>query len=366
MSDQALAGWFVCGNVRVLAVFVYASCFRRKRLELWDFLRALDAGTCPFFVGDDVNIVRNNDEKVGGLLRPYRPELEFNHCIHDCGLIDIPSDGNKFSWRNGRQGGRHIWAKLDCILVSSSFLNSFGEARMEFLLWTSSDHCPMLLFLKRERRGDIRYFRFQGMWGTHEGFLPLAREVWNQSLEGSPMVKLAKRLKLLKAMLWKWNFETFGRVDLELVKVGNRLVELKDLLAAEFTQEREVDVLACKQQHLQWLKREEMLGRQKSHIRWLKEGDSNSGFFHTSMWVKKKNLLVKHMVLENGSELGSADVVHAEAVWFYQELLSTSAVAFDEKQLCLLTPTVSVQENEMLCAPPTMEDVKIAALWSIP
>lgn len=27
MSDQALSGWFVCGNVRVLVTTVYASCF---------------------------------------------------------------------------------------------------------------------------------------------------------------------------------------------------------------------------------------------------------------------------------------------------------------------------------------------------
>ena len=73
----------------------------------------------------DFNIVRGDDEKVGGLLRAPRVKLEFNNCIHDCRLIDLPSIGNKFSWRIGRLGGRRIWAKLDRILVTSSFLNCF-------------------------------------------------------------------------------------------------------------------------------------------------------------------------------------------------------------------------------------------------
>lgn len=131
MTDQVLSGWFVFGNVKVLVSNVYASCFQRKRRELWEYLCDLDADGGPLFVGGDFNIVRSDEEKVGGFLRAPRAREDFNLCIQDCGLIEIPSGGNKFSWCNGRIEGQRIWARLDRVLVNSLFLNTFGDARME-------------------------------------------------------------------------------------------------------------------------------------------------------------------------------------------------------------------------------------------
>lgn len=34
MSNQAISGWFVHGSYFILVTFVYASCFRVKRVEL--------------------------------------------------------------------------------------------------------------------------------------------------------------------------------------------------------------------------------------------------------------------------------------------------------------------------------------------
>lgn len=50
MLDQAVSGWFVHGNCRVLVTFVYASCFRRKRVEMWEFLKLHDACGLPWFI----------------------------------------------------------------------------------------------------------------------------------------------------------------------------------------------------------------------------------------------------------------------------------------------------------------------------
>lgn len=97
ISDQALSGWFVSDSVQVLVSIVYASYFQRKRRELWKYLRALDAGVWPCFVGGDFNIVYCDEEKVGGLLSAYRTKEYFNTCLHDCGHIELPSRGEKFS-----------------------------------------------------------------------------------------------------------------------------------------------------------------------------------------------------------------------------------------------------------------------------
>ena len=38
----------------------------------------------------------------------------------------------------------------------------------------------------------------------------------------------------------------------------------------------------------EWLRRNEMLWRQKSHETWLKDGDKNSKFFHLSTIIRRK------------------------------------------------------------------------------
>lgn len=124
--------------------------FQRKCRELWEYLCALDEGVWLCFVGGDFNIIRCDEEKVGGLLSASRAKEDFNTCIHDCGLIELPFGGQKFSCHNGRLEGRRIWVRLDRILVNSLFLNVLQDARMKYLPRTSSDHCPMLIFLNRE------------------------------------------------------------------------------------------------------------------------------------------------------------------------------------------------------------------------
>lgn len=73
------------------------------------------------------------------------------------------------------------------------------------------------------------------------------------------------------------------------------------MLGADFSQERESELLLCKQRHLMWFHREEILGCQKSRIKWLTDGDSNSAFFHASLRVKKKNKLIECMELSDGT-----------------------------------------------------------------
>lgn len=118
LSDQAVSGCFSHGNLQVLATFVYASCFRNKRLEPWEFLGAQDLGCCPWFIGGDFNIIQCNDDKVGGIMQASSAKAEFNACIQHCGLLDLPYEGNRLLWVR-----RQIWARLDRVLVNMPFLN---------------------------------------------------------------------------------------------------------------------------------------------------------------------------------------------------------------------------------------------------
>ncbi|XP_035545915.1 uncharacterized protein LOC118348412 [Juglans regia] len=309
----------------------------------------------------DFNIIRSDDEKVSGIFRASLAKVEFNSAIQEYGLIDLPWAGQRLSWCNGRLGSRRVWARLDRVLVNVELMNLFEGGRVEYLSRTTSDLCPMLVSLLRERICGARPFCFQRMWGSHEYFLLVVKECWSQSVKGCPMVQVSKKVKLLKKALQKWNVEVFGRVEVRIKEIEKCLLELEQEVNVDYLEEREAALLLCKQDHLQWLQREEILGCQKSRIKWLSKGDSNMA----TLRVKKKNKVVDRINIPNGQALESVDDVYARAVNFFRELLTTSSVDFDEDALDLLKPLISKQENSLLCAPPSLEEVR-AALWSIP
>ncbi|XP_042974693.1 uncharacterized protein LOC122306327 [Carya illinoinensis] len=253
---QALSGWFSIGNSRVLTTFIYASCFQEQRRVLWSYLQDLDGGAnIPWFLGGDFNIIRSEGEKIGGVCQSSRGRDEFNRCIQDCSLVDLPYSSNRFSWCNGRLGGGRIWARLDRVLVNTGFLSRFPNSCLMYLPRTSSDHCPMITSLWVDRRVGPIPFRFQRMWCLHEDFLGVVSECWRQEFQGCPMVKFSRKLKKLKQVLKKWNREVFGKVGVDLKIIEEELLELENNVQHNYTQDMEVELLRCKQKHLQYLYR---------------------------------------------------------------------------------------------------------------
>ncbi|XP_022893966.1 uncharacterized protein LOC111408437 [Olea europaea var. sylvestris] len=366
VSSQILSGWFSRDGVRVLGSFVYANVLQVHRRELSDQLRDLDCGGDALFVGGDFNIVRSDEEHVGGLLPSTSGKFEFNKAIHDVGLMDIPFDGPKLSWGNGKQGLHRIWARLDRILVNQPFKNQFQEVSLSYLDRTSSDHCPMVLrCMEGEELHGPKPFRFLRMWCTHEGFLPLVKQVWKMKVDGSPMVKISRKLRALKIYLRQWNAEVFGKVQQELGYMEDKLTHLEHALIEHHSQETERELFQCRQKHSAWLQWKEIFWKQKSRIKWPMEGDSNTKFFHASVRNKIKSLRIDHMVLEDGLALHSADEVHEGAIQFFQSLLSVSPVNVVDSEMELLQPVIVATDNVSLCKMPGLEEVK-EALWSTP
>ncbi|XP_042962421.1 uncharacterized protein LOC122296685 [Carya illinoinensis] len=258
-SDQAISGWFVFGSRRVFSSFVYASCFREKRLELWDYLRLQDLQGQPWFIGGDFNIIRVDSEKIGGLFKAPWAKADFNDWINDCALIESPSCSNKLSWCNGRNGGWHIWARLDRIFVNMQFITLFEGSTYSYLPRSSSDHSPMLFLLFKKNINIVKPFRFLRMWGSHEGFLSLVAQSWGENVEGCAMVRISRKLKRLKYELEKWNREIFGRVEVEINKIENHILCSEEDLVRNFSVQVEEEMLQVKKAHLQWVNREEML-----------------------------------------------------------------------------------------------------------
>ncbi|KAG2693811.1 hypothetical protein I3760_08G113100 [Carya illinoinensis] len=111
----------------------HAKCNQDERKDLWDHLCSILGVGVPWMVLGDFNIIRVDDERIGGRPRPFSAMEEFNGCINRCGLIDFRLHERQMSWCNGQSGLARSWAKLDSVLVNNLFLSKFGDALAKLL-----------------------------------------------------------------------------------------------------------------------------------------------------------------------------------------------------------------------------------------
>ncbi|XP_035548669.1 uncharacterized protein LOC118349189 [Juglans regia] len=194
------------GLLKCKASFVYAKCTYVQQRELWADLEKESNGIEPWIITGDFNIIASDVERRGGRSRSLLAMEEFNSWIHSCGLLELKFWGKSFSWCNGQAGRSRSWARLDRSLVTPNFVQAFLDSFMRYLSRTSSDHAPMVISMVN----NVAYygpspFRFQQMWVDHVDFFRCVREVWDQPVVGTGLIKLAVKLKKLKTVLKGWN-----------------------------------------------------------------------------------------------------------------------------------------------------------------
>ncbi|XP_060190636.1 uncharacterized protein LOC132619893 [Lycium barbarum] len=135
---------------------VYAKCDHLERISLWDSLYSLaDHLDLPWLVGDDFNVIMNEDEKIGGL--PVFPDEyeDFAFCINSCELFDINYKGSMFTWWNRR--------------------------------------------------------------AEHESFLEAVNQAWSTDFKGDEFISFNLKLKNVKNLLYAWSKATFGDIFKQLI-----------------------------------------------------------------------------------------------------------------------------------------------------
>ncbi|XP_042974814.1 uncharacterized protein LOC122306449 [Carya illinoinensis] len=138
--------------------------FLFERQESWVDLCLHRIRVEPCLFASDFNIIRSDSKRQGGHPRPQVAMDEFNSWIDQGGLINMKTQGSKFSWCNGQQGLSRSWAKLD-----------------------------------------------QQMWVDHPDFLNCVQRVWMVPVAVKGLWKLATKLKQVRVALREWNKRVFGR-----------------------------------------------------------------------------------------------------------------------------------------------------------
>lgn len=125
---------------------VYAKCLVTDRRSLWNHLSSFASSiSLPWIVGGDFNALTSASEKRGGAA-PNRGSMEdFQNLISAASLMDAGYEGSIFTWWNGQQEDRSIFARLDRCLYNVEWLNYFPSTKVVHLARQYSDHSPLLL-----------------------------------------------------------------------------------------------------------------------------------------------------------------------------------------------------------------------------
>ena len=150
--------------------------------------------------------------------------LEFSDFISIHILIDLPLEGGTFTWSNSREAASQ--SRLEKFLLSSNLEEHFSNNRQKRLHRLLSNHFPVLLEGENFHEGNHPFY-FKNIWLKAEGFVEKVRTWWESyHFQDSPSFWIARKLKVLKLDVKKWNEEEFGNVEDKMNKLWKDLEEL--------------------------------------------------------------------------------------------------------------------------------------------
>ncbi|KAK2403455.1 hypothetical protein QL285_052889 [Trifolium repens] len=306
----------------------------------------------------DFNAVRRREDRRGTSLSTPLSSLvemrEFDAFIDNPELEDLAPVGGNFTWfhPNGV-----AMSRLDRVLVSEDWFTSWGDQIVRVLPRDVSDHCPLLL-KPCVIESRPKPFRFCNHWLLHKDFKSFVEERWGAlNLEGWMGYVLKEKLKLLKTSIKEWKKVVYGKMD-DSIRVLIAKIREKDL-RGEHGLLSPLEVVERKKffgDLWRLLKGRETLLFQKSRARWLKEGDTNSKYFHGCIKSRERKNTIS--CLKAGERwLDTSSEIIEEVTTFFKNHFSSTPWKRPKLDRVVF-PRVSEEENCMLMAPFTMEEIE--------
>ncbi|XP_031095010.1 uncharacterized protein LOC115999295 [Ipomoea triloba] len=155
-----------------------------------------------------------------------RKSREFQQCIDEAELREVTLYGSVFTWWNGRNGEQAIWKRLDRCFVNEQWETEL-QTHVQHLSKGTSDHSPLLIKLEPQRRLGRKPFTFLNVWCDHEKFMGVVKRSWEEGVDGNAMYTFMTKLKRLRAVLKRWNWEVFGDIFAKIKKLEGMVREVE-------------------------------------------------------------------------------------------------------------------------------------------
>ena len=90
----------------------------------------------------------------------------------------------------------------------------------------------------------------------------------------------------------------------------------------------------------------------------MKEGNRNSRFFHLSTIIRRRRNAIDAIKSDNGEWITNKADIKEFIVLKFQELFTEETTCFPPELDELIAPSISTQENDLLCLIPSVEEIK--------
>jgi hypothetical protein len=155
--------------------FVYREPRVQDRGVMWQLLKRIKPHCSgPWLMIGDFNEVLWSFEHFSSRRHPERQMNDFRDTLSFCNLHDIG-----FSWE------RNVKVRLDRAVASLCWTNEFRGIKLQHVVSSRSDHCPIFLSLDGERRHrPARHiFRYEVMWEREASLTEEIRAGWTTNAE---------------------------------------------------------------------------------------------------------------------------------------------------------------------------------------
>ncbi|XP_059068325.1 uncharacterized protein LOC131858874 [Cryptomeria japonica] len=199
---------------------IYAPNNKVSRRKFWAKLSSFRSNhpNIPWLVIEYFNTPLQEVENFGGSQIQMDSKQDLADFINDQCLIDLDYFGASYTWTNRRVGDELIQVILDQALISMEWLHLY-YCSLNVMIRVGFDHFP-ISFVAETKGGRRRKFpfRFEKMWVSHLSFLNCVTEWWNVQFDGTALFRIAKKLRIVKDKVRKWNKEAFD--DIFLLKAA--------------------------------------------------------------------------------------------------------------------------------------------------
>lgn len=218
--------------------------------------------------------------------------------------------------------------------------------------------------MHNETGNIIKYFKFLNFWIDHPDYTTTVREAWNEPIYGNPLYILHQKLKNTCKTLSSWSRSTFGDIYEEPKKLEAQIRHLESTCLNDNSDENRCELSRCRAEYTRYLKLQSSILRQKARIKWLEDGDANTSFFHAIINDKRRKLSIKKIMNEQHQWIEGNAVIAEAAVEYYQNLFTPESTTNNMDALDYLERSITEEDNVMLTATPTLQEVK-GAVFSI-
>ncbi|KAL5553189.1 hypothetical protein UlMin_040590 [Ulmus minor] len=124
---------------------VYGSVRSVEKRSFWNnFHKSVDRFNGSWLVLGDFNGVMSNSDRHGG--REETSSLvHMINALYNLGLLELPSQGLKYTWSNGKDDDFVIRAKLDRGTANEDWWDLFPNTNVKILPNVTYDHSPIIL-----------------------------------------------------------------------------------------------------------------------------------------------------------------------------------------------------------------------------